>query len=162
MNPLPESGGFYLRELSRLSKLAPKSVSIYLKELENESFISRGIVYNRPVYRANRDSEKFKLYKKLDMISEIKESGLIDYLYDKIMPDCMILFGSSSRGEDVAGSDIDIFVQCKETHIDLEKFEKKLGRKINLLFSERFGKLSVDLKNNIINGTLLKGFLKVF
>ena len=41
-------------------------------------------------------------------------------------------------------------------------FEKKLNRKINIFFSDNFNKLSKELRNNIINGIILKGYLKVF
>jgi hypothetical protein len=51
---------------------------------------------------------------------------------------------------------------AKEEKIDLDKFEKILNRKINLFFSEDFSRLSKELRNNIINGVILKGYLKVF
>jgi len=37
-----------------------------------------------------------------------------------------------------------------------------LDTTISLLFSEDFGELSNELKNNILNGVILKGYLKVF
>ena len=77
------------------------------------------------------------------------------------MPSVIILFGSASRGEDLKESDLDIFLECKETKLNAEKYEKELNRKINLFFGE-FNKLSSELKNNILNGTVLKGYLKVF
>jgi predicted nucleotidyltransferase len=77
------------------------------------------------------------------------------------MPDAIILFGSASKGEDIKGSDIDLYVQCNEKKLELSKYEKKLNRKINLFFEKNFDKLSSELKQNIINGDKLKGFLKV-
>ncbi len=163
-DPLPKGIGFYLREISREIKLAPKSVSIYLKELEKEGLILKYMhrTQGHPIYYANRDSELFRLYKKLDLISSINECGLLDYLSEKLTPDCIILFGSASRGEDTKESDVDIFVQCKEKKIEVGKFEKQLNRKINIFFSENFDDLSKELKNSIINGIILKGYLKVF
>ena len=77
------------------------------------------------------------------------------------MPDVIILFGSASKGEDIEGSDIDLYLQCEEKKLDLEKYEKELKRKINLFFEKNFNKLSEELKSNIINGDKLKGYLRV-
>ena len=57
-------------------------------------------------------------------------------------------------------SKIDLFVECKKEELNLEKFEKKLGRKIELHFNEDFTLFPKELKNNIINGIVLSGFLE--
>lgn len=163
-DPLPESGGFQLRELSRKVKLAPTSVKNYLKELKAEGLIkgTKHSAQGFPVYSANRENEKFTSYKKLNTLSLISESGIISYLSDLCMPDAIVLFGSAARGEDTLASDLDIFLLCKERKVELQKFEKVIGRKISLFFAENFSKLSNELKNNVINGIRLKGYLKVF
>ncbi len=160
-DPLKE-GGFQLRELSRKIKLAPISVKLYLNELVKDNLIKKSTLHNYPIYQANRDNEKFLLFKKIDTIILIKEFNLIDYLNDKCLPSVIILFGSASKGEDLKDSDIDIFVQAKESKLDLQEFETKLKRKINIFFSDNFNNLSKELKNNMLNGIILKGYLKVF
>jgi len=163
-DPSPKGIGFQLREISRNVEIAPTSVKKYLNELGKEGFVIKvkHRIHGYPVYYANRDNENFKLHKKLDTIIKIRDSDLLDYLSESCMPDVIILFGSASRGEDLKDSDIDLFVMAKEEKIDLDKFEKILNRKINLFFSEDFSKLSKELRNNIINGVILKGYLKVF
>ncbi len=163
-NPNPKGAGFQLREIGRITNLATTSVKRYLNELVNEKLIivSRHRIHAYPVYLANMDSEKFRFLKKIDTIMILKDSGLIEYLENKCMPDVIILFGSASRGEDTIESDIDLYLLCKERKLDMQEFEKKIKRKISLLFSENINKLSNELKNNIINGTILKGYLKVF
>jgi predicted nucleotidyltransferase len=163
-DPSPKGIGFQLREISRKTKIAPPSVKKYLNELEKEGLIIKGKhrIHEYPIYYANRDNEYFKFLKKLDIIQKIKEYGLLEYLNDKCIPDSIILFGSASKGEDLKDSDLDLFLLCKEKKLDLIKYEKQLNRKINLFFSENFNKLSKELKNNIINGVILKGYLKVF
>ena len=163
-DPLPEGIGFQLRELSRKTNLATPSVKKYLGELEKEGLIikSKHRIYSYPVYYAKRDEENFKFLKKLDMLMLIKESGLLDHLSEKCMPDTIILFGSAARGEDLKNSDIDLYLLCKERKLDLNKFEEKIKRRIGLFFNEDFNKLSEELKNNIINGIILEGYLKVF
>lgn len=163
-NPLQEGMGFQLREISRITSIAPTSVKNYLNELEKEEFIKKKKhrIHSYPIYFANRDNDNFRFYKRLDILISIKEPGLLDYLNDECNPDVIILFGSASRGEDILESDVDLFILCKERKLDLTKFEKKMKRKINVFFSANFNKLSKELKNNIINGIVLKGYLKVF
>lgn len=163
-NPNPEGTGFQLREIGRITNLATTSVKRYLNELVNEELIikSKHRIHAFPVYWANTDSEKFRFLKKIETIMTLKDSGLIDFLESKCMPDVIILFGSASRGEDTIKSDIDLYLMCKERKMDLQDFEKKIKRKISLLFGKDFGELSSELKNNIINGIILKGYLKVF
>ena len=40
--------------------------------------------------------------------------------------------------------------------------EKIFSRKITPFFEENFPRLSNELKNNILNGIVLKGYIKVF
>ncbi len=163
-DPSPKGVGFQLREISKKVNVAPPSVKRYLDELEKEGLILREKhrIHGYPTYFANRDNGYFKLLKKLDTLKTMEESGLLGYLNDKCMPDAVILFGSAAKGEDIKESDIDLFLQCKERKLDLEKYESQLSRKINLFFSEEFNKLSKELKNNIINGIILKGYIKLF
>jgi predicted nucleotidyltransferase len=165
-DPMPTFLGFGLREISRKIKVATPSVKRYLEELEKESLILKRIkevphLYPDNYY-ANRNSGYFRFLKKINNMQELKESGLIDYIYEKIQPETIILFGSVSRGEDLKTSDIDLFIQSKEVKIELKPFEKKLKKSINIIFEKDFSKLSSELKNNIINGEILSGYLKVY
>ena len=84
---------------------------------------------------------------------------MIEFIEEKLMPKSIVLFGSYRRGEDTESSDIDLFVECKEESINLKPFEKVLGRKIEIHFKEDFMSYPKELKNNIINGIVLNGFL---
>ena len=153
---------FQLREISRKNKIAVTSVKKYIKDLTREGIvikIEKGVY---PSFMANQGEEKFRFYKKLNLIERTYASGLIEYLNNKCLPNAIILFGSASCGEDLEGSDIDLFLYAKETKIDLRKFSQKLNRKINLFFEEKFSKLSSELKNNILNGVILGGYIKIF
>ena len=93
-------------------------------------------------------------------MSILSESGLIEYLEEKLFPKVIVLFGSYRKGEDMIDSDIDLFVECKKEELNLSLFEKKLKRKIQLHFKEDFNSFPKELKNNIINGIVLYGFLE--
>src|SRR3989344_2958987 len=153
---------FHMRELSRRTKIAQPSVTNHLNSLVKEGLVIKEKKGIYPTYVANRDNVLFKLYKKSDVILRIKQTGLGDYIYDACQHDAIVLFGSSAKGEDLENSDIDLFIQAPEKRLNLLQYEKKLNRKINLFFEENFSRLSGELKNNIINGTVLNGYLKVF
>jgi predicted nucleotidyltransferase len=151
-----------MREISRLTKITQPSALNHLKALLKENLIIKEKKSIYPTYKANRDCELFKTYKITNTLLKLDQSGILTYLWNTCQPDVIILFGSASRGEDIETSDMDLFVISKEEKLDLNKFEKKLNKEINIFFSEDFDKLSKELKNNIINGIILKGYLKVF
>lgn len=153
---------FHIRELSRMTKITQLALTLHLKALLEAGFVVKEKTGIYPTFRANRDSESFKLYRRFNVVSRISESGLLDYVYDKCMPNAIILFGSASKGDDIENSDIDLFIQAPEKKLNLEKYEKLLNRKISLFFEENFFKLNAELKNNILNGMVVKGYIKVF
>ncbi len=151
-----------LREISRASGVFPKSVMNYLKEFETDEIIKRFEKNKIPLYTALRDNERFKLYKKLSIIYELNVSGFIEELWNKVSPDAIILYGSYAKGESVEDSDIDIFVIGKEKEINIEIYEKTLGKKIHLMYEAFPKNISNELKNNLANGIVMKGYFKVF
>jgi len=156
------SKDFLIRELSRRIGLAQPSIVNHLDDLLKEGLIIKEKKWVYPTFRANRDGEMFRFLKKLDSILRIKTSGLLDHIYDSCFPTVIILFGSASRGEDIEGSDIDLYAQSSAKPLKLDKFEHLLNRKISVFFEENFLKLSGELKNNILNGTVLKGYVEVY
>lgn len=155
---------YYLSDISREIGIAHTSVKKNLDELVNKNIIIKVVEKKKsrefPFYKANIESKEFKKYKIIFNIISIKESGLVEFIEDKIMPKSIVLFGSYSRGEDDETSDIDLFVQGKKEDFNLEKFEKILRRRIEIHFNERFLSFSNELKNNIINGIVLNGYLE--
>ena len=153
---------FRLRELSRICKISPPSVINYLKEFEKKELIK---IYKKddiPFYKSNMDNEKLKVYKKIAVIYELYESGLVDYLWENLSPEVIILYGSYAKGEFISNSDIDLFIIGKEKKIDCKEYEKKIGKNIHIIFEKDSKKISENLKNNLCNGIILKGYFKVF
>lgn len=149
---------FFIRELSRETNLAQTAVTNHIKALLKEKLILKEKrLY--PIFKANRDNTNYKLLKKQNLI--LRLHGLLTFLEKEIYPTCIVLFGSGSRGEDSETSDIDLFIQAKETELNRTAFEKKLNRKIALFFEPKVKDLSKELLNNIINGDVVYGYLKV-
>src|SRR3989344_8906921 len=132
----------YLMDISRNIGLAHTSVKKNLNKLIKlglviESVEKRG-ERKFPLYKANIDNRLFKEYKIVYNLSSLLESGVIRFIEEKLMPKSIVEFGSYQRGEDTEGSDIDIFVECKEEELNLVKFVRKLDRNIQLHFKENF------------------------
>ncbi|MFH1054124.1 MAG: nucleotidyltransferase domain-containing protein [Candidatus Woesearchaeota archaeon] len=154
----------YLKQISRDLKIAHTSVKNYLDEFVKSGIIKK-ISQKRgkrtfPVYKANYNDSVFRYYKSIFNFLALNDSGLINHLNDLLISKSIVLFGSFQRGEDVEDSDIDIFIECSKKEINLKKFEKILKRKIQLHFNNNFPSYPKELKNNIINGTVLSGFLE--
>lgn len=154
--------GFTLRGLSQIVGLAPTATRLHVAALTRTGLVAHIPTRPYPTYHANQQSEQFRFYKKMDMLFQLEGSGLLDLLEVRCAPDSIILFGSASRGEDVAGSDIDVFLLASETSVNLKKYEVALKRQISLHFSKTFAALPAELRNNILNGIRLRGYLKVF
>src|SRR3989338_3944539 len=149
---------FQMRELSRRTKVAQPSVMNHLKSLVREGLVmkeKKSVYYS---FRANKENINFKLLKQQNLVWKIHASGLLNHLEVNFIPSCILLFGSGSRGEDTETSDLDLFVQAEENEVDLQKYEKKLNRKISLFFEPKINTLSKELLNNLINGQVLSGY----
>ena len=158
----------YLKEISKKADVAHTSVKKHLEKLTNEGIIKETIQKkgsrNFPVYTANVDGGAYKRMKRGYNRDNLSLYGLLNFLSIKLMPRTLVLFGSYARGEDTEDSDIDIFVEAKKKDMDLSSYEKysEFNRKIQIHFSEKLKELPKELKNNIVNGVVLKGYLEAY
>ena len=153
---------FNLRELARTMRWGPGRV-----ERNIELYTKNGIIIKEQTnivnkYKANTDSQSFKSLKllyTLDIFLEISEELEKELLY----PEAIILFGSASKGEDTEKSDIDICIIGNEKKVNLKDIEKQLNRKVHIIFlpPKEVAKAKKEFLNNLINGIVLKGYLKV-
>src|SRR3989338_2551057 len=155
-----------LKDVSDYIEIAHTSVKQNIQKLVKMGWIQQKIEKKGkrkfPIYKANKNDKLFIQYKKLYNLQSIIESGIIQYIEEKLIPKCVVVFDSYQRGEDTEESDADLFVESKKSNLQLKLFEKKIGRKIELHFNENFISYPKELKNNIINGTVLYGFLEGF
>jgi len=156
---------FSLQEISRRTGLAPTSVKCHLLTLERQGLVRcekrRAGTRIFPTYAANAESKDYRRYRMFDVIERLHASGLIQRIIDEASPGCIILFGSAGRGEDIAGSDIDLYVLAKKKGFELKSYERQLKRRVELHFNEQFRSYPKELRNSIANGIKVYGILDV-
>ena len=160
---------FHVRELSKILKKSPTTISKYLKEYAKEKILISENRLNHLFFKANTESRGYKSRKIAYNLSLLETSGLIDFIEKELnYPPGIILFGSFAKGENSKRSDIDIFVLTPmKKEIDLKKFEKKIGHVIQLFVHsekemEKMKNSNKELLNSFLNGIVLRGNIEVF
>lgn len=155
------TASFHARQLARKIKASHTGVSRMLKQLEKDGIIKLNEKRVALTYSAALDSEKFRLLKRQNNIRSLNK--LVDFFLDKYdYPEAIILFGSYASGYDTEQSDIDILIITpKELDLDLRRFERELERRISIHELKDLKSASKEFINNIINGVVLYGYLKV-
>lgn len=154
---------FHFRELLKILHWSPNKLNGAIKKYIKYSVVLETKKKNLRIFKANYDSDEFRILKQLFNIYIAKE--IAKKINSTGYYDAIILFGSASRGEDVERSDMDICIIGESKEINLAQFEKEINRKINLLFIADISQLrkgQPQLLNNVINGIALSGYLKVF
>ena len=148
--------------LSRLTKLDTKTIMKYLQVFVREGIVVKVKQKNKyPYYEANRLSTNYRMIKSTKMMQKLALSGLVVFLEKELKPKAIVLFGSVQKGTYHKKSDIDIFIQGKETNIDISKYQKRLNHEIQLFFEDNLDNLTKGLRNNIISGNTLSGCLSL-
>ena len=153
-----------VRHIERGAKVPLPSAIRYCKELEKEGITKKEVIAGVNLYSADRASKSFLIHKVLFNLETLYSSKLIEHLIREYDNPTIILFGSYSKGEDIEDSDIDIYLETfSNKAVNLEQFEKKLKRRIQLFLHKSLNDINnKELANNIINGIIINGFLEVF
>ncbi len=157
-------GAFNARGLAVPLGVSQTAISKSLPMLEKEGLvkIEKEKESGRWSIKLNRESPKVVAFKRAENLKMLYESGAASFLEDELPGATIILFGSYSRGDDTASSDIDIAViGRKEKEINLAQFESMLERKINLNFYPSLRELHKELKENLCNGIVLVGGIEL-
>lgn len=160
---------FYVREIARKLEKSPTTISKYLKDYEKDGVLISEKKFNHLLFKANLQSGEFKQIKLSYNLKILKSSGIIEYLSKEFNnPEAIVLFGSFVKGENIKKSDIDLLIITSlKKELNLEKFENKLGYKVQLFTASRkeiteMKEKNKELLNSWINGITLYGYLEVF
>ncbi|MBN1142613.1 MAG: nucleotidyltransferase domain-containing protein [Deltaproteobacteria bacterium] len=127
---------FHVREISRLTKIPAGSLHRELKLLAEAELLVRQEVGRQVYYRAKRENPIFE-----DLAAIFrKTAGLADVIREALLPladelDLAFVFGSTARGEERSGSDIDLMVLGSVSFVAvvgaLAAIHERLGREVN-------------------------------
>jgi DNA-binding MarR family transcriptional regulator len=152
------------RRIAEILKVSQPAVMKALPKLQKQDLVEaiQDKESKRWSIELNRENQNAIWLKRADNLKQIYESGLVQFLYDKLPGATIMLFGSYSSGEDTINSDIDLAaIGIKNKELDLTKFDKMLERKIIINYYDSFQDINKNLLNNILNGITLKGAVKI-
>ena len=155
---------FNKRNLAKMLRVSSTAIAKSLKKLVSENFIIKSKNTSTKIIsiKLNRDNPKTIQLKRADNLKNIYLSGLFDYLDSNFLKSTIILFGSYSFGYDTSTSDIDIaIIGKKEKKLEVENFEKLLGKKINIQFYSNLREIGKELRENLCNGIILQGGIEL-
>ena len=149
-----------VREYSRLRKISPPTASKILFELNKEGLLLIEKDRNYIFYYANKNN---KIFVDLSRIYwNLRLGNLVNFLNKTLINPTIILFGSLSKAETKNDSDIDICIIGHKKELNIKNFEDNLKRKMQLFFFSSIEDIkNKELANNIINGYILEGRLRL-
>ncbi len=133
---------YYLRQVARMTGIAPGTVHRELKRLAGAGLLTRSACGQQQHYRANKDCPVFEELKSL----MLKTAGLADELRKAIAPlaekiEFAAVYGSLARGTAAADSDVDLLIVGDidelELHRRISGAENKLSRSVNYSLLDR-------------------------
>ena len=87
---------------------------------------------------------------------------MVNFFNENLTNPAIILFGFLSKAEAKNDSDIDICIIGHKKELDIKNFENNIKRKIQLFFFNSIEDIkNKELANNIINGYILEGRLRL-
>lgn len=148
-----------VREYSRAHEISPPTASKILNGFYEENLLKRREDRRHLLFRANTESRAFALFQIAYFQELFEKSGLINHLNECFLQPKIILFGSVSKAENTKQSDIDIcLISPIKKEADVLKYEKKLGRKIQIFVFRSIKEIhDKNLLKNILKGVVLSG-----
>lgn len=130
-------GEVYLREISKKLKLSVGATKRYADVLVKEQVLVESKRANLRYLRANTENLFYKNLKKSKSVKKILDSEILESIINEsINVSSIVLFGSTSKGEDSPESDIDLLVIGKKREFSEKGFEKKIKKEIQIHFFE--------------------------
>lgn len=145
-----------VREYAKILCISPPTASKLLMQYNREDLLNKEQDRNYIFFYANIENKFFIELSRIYWQYQLNE--LVSYLEKKLTSPTIILFGSVAKAEVKHDSDIDIALFAHKKEIQIEQFEKKLQRRIQVFwFSAPSAVKPKQLRKNIMNGYILYG-----
>ncbi len=157
----------HLRQAAKLAGVSPGSAGRYLRAFHEAGLLERRRLGNLTLYRGNLENPAFRQLRVARTVFRLLRCGLVEHLVSEVNPVSVVLFGSAARGDDDETSDLDLLVVSKRRPGGMERFEERLGRKVNLIHYDQKGwrrKAREDrpfYESVVLEGVVLHGELPV-
>src|SRR3989338_291059 len=150
---------FHVRELAKLAKKSPTTISKYLKEQSKKEILSSEEKLNHLLFKANLENKEYIYTRLIRLIAMIKQSGLLDYLENKLnSPEAIVLLDKIDSIELIAispakhSASINRYEDSIRILIKLSSYSHQELN--NMMISNK------ELLNDITNGITIYGSLK--
>ncbi len=157
-SPLKE---WHFTELVEEAKVTKAVANKWLKKLVKEKLLKKIKEKGKfPHYTVGINNSVYYSLKRVYVLNQLHDCGLIPKMLSLKKAKTVILFGSMSRGDWYKDSDIDIFIYGEVEDFDKQFFELKLGKHIELhVFGGKsdLQEVKTGLLKNIVNGYFVKG-----
>ena len=149
-----------VREYARIMHVSPPTASSLLESYYKEGLLMRNRERNYIFFYANKENKNFIDISRIYWRYRLKD--IILYIENETIDVSILLFGSLSKAEVTADSDIDLAVIGHKKQLQIKEFEDKIKRKIQIFWFNSISDIkSTELANNIVNGYILTGKLVV-
>ena len=159
---------YYIREVTRMLKVSPRTALLTLAKLEKRSILESKIKGKIKLYSIRKSGlsrefmvlteqyKKVRFLEKNPLIREILEKA------DTFMKGTVIVFGTYAKGTQKEDSDLDLFIAGRYDERMIKQFGKKYGTDVNVksyppnIFEKKIGE-DILLKEIAENHVIIKG-----
>ena len=144
------------REIQKTIKISKAGVNFSLRDLRKKKLVSRQRRGNTYFYKVDYSDPIIKQLKILQNVISLKP--LIEKIKEEAIE--IILFGSSSRGEDLLESDLDLFILANDKLLIKETIKNyKIEKRIQMIIKTPSEFLKLEKKDKVFYKEIKLGIM---
>lgn len=159
---------YYIREVTRMLKVSPRTALLTLAKLEKRSILEskiKGKIKLYSIRKSGLSREFMVLTEQYKKVRFLEKNPLIREILEKadiFMKGTVIVFGTYAKGTQKEDSDLDLFIAGRYDERMIKQFGKKYGTDVNVksyppnIFEKKIGE-DILLKEIAENHVIIKG-----